>query len=74
MVSAMAALVAILIGLTFFNSVRQPQAQPDLSESQSIFSPESVMFERNDPAEERVDYDLVLATVYDSEEADGKQR
>jgi hypothetical protein len=73
LVSVMAALVVILIGLTIFgtNSDLQFQ-QSDLAASQNIYSPEYVVFGGGDNIDESIQYDQVLTTVYDSEEVDGQ--
>jgi hypothetical protein len=70
LVSGMAAMVMILIGLTIFTygSGSQPQ-QPELT-SQNIYSPEYVVFEQDDPADDGLAYDQVLSTIYDSGDAD----
>jgi anti-sigma factor RsiW len=75
LVSAMAALVVILIGLSIFTYAPATNALPEMSASQSgygIYSPESVVFERDDLADDQAAYDLVLGTMYESEYADGK--
>jgi hypothetical protein len=70
--STMAAMVLILIGLTVFNSSDDSQAQlPEMVASQSIYSPEYVVFDRDDLAGDGIVYDQVLGTIYDSEDDDG---
>ncbi|MGA9768008.1 MAG: hypothetical protein WBV94_03140 [Blastocatellia bacterium] len=67
LVSAMAAMVVILVGLTVFTY--RPDSQPDLT-SQNIFSPEYVVFEPDDAADDGLAYDQVLSTMYDSGDSD----
>ena len=67
LVSAMAAMVVILVGLTVFTY--QPDSQPDLT-SQNIFSPEYVVFEQDDAADDGLAYDQVFSTMYDSGDSD----
>ena len=73
LVSAMAAVVVILIGLTIFGTGTDTQSQPtEMAASQSIFSPEYVVFEQGEGADDSLAYDQVLTTVYDSEDVDGQ--
>ena len=75
LVSAMAAVVVILIALTIFGTGTgaDPQLQPtEMAVSQSIFSPEYVVFEQGEGADDSLAYDQVLTTVYDSEDVDGQ--
>jgi len=73
LVSAMAAVTVIMIGLTIFGANTDPQLQQtEMAISQSIFSPEYVVLEQGDSADETLAYDQVLTTVYDSEELDGQ--
>jgi hypothetical protein len=73
LVSAMAAVLVILIGLTIFGAGADPQLpQAEMAASQSIFSPEYVVFEQGEGADDSLAYDQVLTTVYDSEEVDGQ--
>ena len=71
LVSMMAALLVILLGLTFFNYPAEPQPSPDQIAIQTLNSPEWVLFEADDPGVESAEYDLVLTTLYGSEDADG---
>jgi predicted anti-sigma-YlaC factor YlaD len=73
LVSAMAMLVVILVGLTLFSYDGGPQVQV-AEAAQNIYSPEYVVLEPDDPAGEGLPYDIVLATMYDSEETDGYRR
>ena len=73
LVSVMAALVVILIGLTVFDTSSIPQVQAsDLAAMQNIYSPEYVVFGDADNVDESIQYDQVLTTVYGSEEVDGQ--
>ena len=67
LVSAMAAMVVILVGLTVFTY--NPDSQPELT-SQNIYSPEYVVFEQDDPADDGLAYDQVLSTMYDAGDGD----
>lgn len=73
LVSAMAMVVAVLIGMTFYNSAPDSQLQsPELLASQSMYSLEYMEFEQTDLAEDGVAYDQVIGTIYDSEDGDGQ--
>ena len=70
--SMMAVLVVVLIGLTVFGGGPDSQTQlPEMVASQSIYSPEYVVFDRDDLAGDGLVYDQVLGTIYDSEDDDG---
>ena len=70
--SMMAVLVVVLIGLTVFDGGLDSQAQlPEMVASQSIYSPEYVVFDRDDLSGDGLVYDQVLGTIYDSEDDDG---
>jgi|SRR5215216_2634757 len=72
LVSMMAAMVVILIGLTVFNYNPNSEMQvPEIASSQSIYSPEYVVLERSDVDGDAIAYDQVLGTIYDSEDDDG---
>ena len=70
LVSTLAMLVAILIGVTFYN--HGPDQQPEINVSENIYSLEYVEFGQPDFADYGVAYDQVLGTIYDSEDADGQ--
>jgi hypothetical protein len=70
LISTMAAIVVILIGLTIFSR----GSQVDLSGTQDLYSTESVIFQQSDAYDEAPAYDQVLATMYDVEEPDEQQR
>ena len=73
LVSAMAAVVVILLALTIFGGNAEPQLQSgEMASSQSIYSPEYVVFEQAEGADDSLAYDQVLTTVYDSEDVDGQ--
>lgn len=72
LVSMMAALVVILIGLTIFSYSPDSQTQSrEIASSQSIYSPEYVVLEGGDIAGDAMPYDQVIGTIYDSEDEDG---
>ena len=66
LVSAMAAMVVILVGLTVFTY--SADSQPELT-TQNIYSAEYV-FEQDDPADDPLAYDQVLSTMYDAGDSD----
>jgi predicted anti-sigma-YlaC factor YlaD len=73
LVSAMAMLVAILIGVTFYNPGADPQAlRSELVANQNIYSLDYVEFEQADLVDDVAPYDQVLGTIYGSEDADGQ--
>jgi predicted anti-sigma-YlaC factor YlaD len=69
LVSAMAAMVVILVGLTVFAYGPDSQPQPELT-SQNIYSPEYLVFEQDEQADDGLAYDQVLTTIYDSGDPD----
>jgi hypothetical protein len=71
MVSAMAMIVVILAGIEFFSSDIKTDL-PELTAGQSIFSEDYVVFRDDDVAGETLQYDEVLATMYESEDGDGR--
>jgi anti-sigma factor RsiW len=72
LVSMMAGLVVVLIGLTLFSYTPDPQPQwPEVVASSNIFSPEYVVLEGGDLDGDPLPYDQVLGTIYDSEDEDG---
>jgi hypothetical protein len=72
LVSMMAALVVILVGLTIFSYSPDRQTQgTEIATSQNIYSPEYVVLERGDVEDDPIAYDQVLGTIYDSEDDDG---
>jgi hypothetical protein len=73
LVTAMAAVVVILIGLTIFGTdADQQMQQTEVAASQSIYSPEYVVFDQGENSDESLPYDQVLTTVYETEESDGQ--
>ena len=72
LVSMMACLVVVLIGLTIFNSSPDSDTQlTEIATSQNIYSPEYVVIDRGDLDSDPLPYDQVLGTIYDSEDDDG---
>lgn len=72
LVSVMAAAVAIMVALTLFNYTPGTQMQTtELTAGQNIYSPEYVVFEEGDLADETIAYDQALGAMYDSEDDDG---
>ena len=67
--STIAALLAVLVALTFFDSPMQSAA---VAVSQNIFSPEYVVFEQGDLDEDKLAYDELIATIYEPEDGDGQ--
>ena len=73
LVSVMAALVIILVGLTIVDTGSDPQLPPsDLAAIQNIYSPDSFVLDEGENTDESTQYDQVLTTVYGSEEVDGQ--
>jgi hypothetical protein len=73
LVSAMAVMVVVLIGLTFYTY--SPDSQADISElttGQSIYAPEYILFEEDETANDGLQYDQVLATFYEAGDGDGQ--
>lgn len=71
LVSMMAMLVVILIGMTVFSGSSGTQAD-ELIAGPSIFSPESLVFEPSSPGDDILAYDQVLSTMYDVGDSDGQ--
>ena len=72
LVSMMAALVVVLVGLTIFSYSPDLQMQgTEIATSQNIYSPEYVVLERGDLEDDPIAYDQVLGTIYDAEDEDG---
>ena len=70
LVSMMAVLVVVLIGLTVFSGSSGTQAN-DLLAVHSIYSPEYVVFEPG-ALDDSLAYDQVLSTMYDLGDLDGQ--
>lgn len=70
MVSAMVMLVVVLAGLSYFSDYDQPS---QVATNLNLYSAESLVLEEDDLYDESLAYDLVLANVYDAEDADGDQ-
>lgn len=71
LVSTMAALVIVLVGLTLYSPDSSVQFT-ELPAGENMYSPEYVLFEEDESASEGLQYDQVLATFYESEETDGQ--
>lgn len=72
MVSAMAVLVMVLAALTIFTPRPEGTAPTTLAfSSQSLYSPEYVVFESGDVTDE-VGNDQMIETIYDPEDGDGQ--
>jgi hypothetical protein len=73
LVSTMAVLVVILVGMTVFNFDTDSQVQnPELIAGQSIYSAEYVLFDQGEADDDGLQYDQVLATIYESGDGDGQ--
>jgi len=69
MLSAMLALIVILIGLTVFTYSTDAPSAGEAMTVQNIYSPDEVVLGQDNVTEET--YDQVLGTLYDSEDGDG---
>jgi predicted anti-sigma-YlaC factor YlaD len=69
MLSAMLALLVILVGLTVFNDSTDAPTAGEAMTVQNIYSPDEVVLGQENVTEET--YDQVLGTLYDSEDGDG---
>jgi hypothetical protein len=69
LVSTMAALLAILIGLTLFGPDSKKQ-WTTIAASADLFSPESVVLLQRSPDEDDLGNDEVISTIYDTGDAD----
>lgn len=72
LVSAIAVLLAILVGMTIFSKSPDSQMELTMSASQNLYSPEYVVLERGDPDDEELANDQVVSTIYDLEDGDGQ--
>ena len=71
--SSMAALLMVLIALTIFTTGTDSQMQSAATAaSQSIYSPEYVVLQQDDPEDDVLTNDDVVATMYELEDADGQ--
>lgn len=71
LVSMMAVLVVVLIGLTVFSNNSSTQAD-DLTAGNSLYSPEYVVLEPGYAGDDGLAYDQVLSTVYGLGDFDGQ--
>lgn len=69
MLSAMLALIVVLVGLTLFNGSSDVPTAGEAVTVQNIYSPDEVVLGQENVTEET--YDQVLGTLYDSEDGDG---
>jgi anti-sigma factor RsiW len=69
LVSTMAALLAILIGLTLFGSDSKKQ-WTTVAASEDLFSPESVVLLQRSPDEDELANDEVISTIYSTGDSD----
>jgi len=71
LVSTIAVLLLILVGMTVFSA--SPDSQIDLTAaSQNLYSPEYLVLERGDPGDDELATDQVISTIYDLEDGDGQ--
>ena len=68
--SAMAAMIVVLIGLTVFSYGPEQQTQSPEMISQNTLSPEYILSE-DEESDDDMPYDQVLATMYGLEDGDG---
>jgi anti-sigma-K factor RskA len=69
LVSSMAATVAALVILTVFAPGSQPTQGPlEVASSDSSYSAEEVLFDRDDVTAEQMSYGQVLSTLYESDD------
>jgi predicted anti-sigma-YlaC factor YlaD len=71
LVSMMAVLVVVLIGLTVFSNSAGTHAD-ELMAGNSLYSPEYVVLEPGSAGDDSLAYDQVLSTVYDLGDFDGQ--
>lgn len=71
MVSAMAMIVIALAAFSYFNG--NYDSQPEVATNLNLYSPESVVLEEDNLYDDNIAYDVVLANVYDTEDANGDQ-
>jgi len=71
LVSMMAVLVVVLIGLTLFSNSPVAQAE-ELTAGNSLYSPEYVVLEPGTAGDDSLAYDQVFSTVYDLGDFDGQ--
>jgi predicted anti-sigma-YlaC factor YlaD len=72
LVSTMAVLLAILAGMTIFSKSPDSTAGLTMAASQNLYSPEYVVLERGDLADDELANDQVVSTIYDLEGGDGQ--
>lgn len=72
LVSAIAVLMVILVGMTIFSASPDSQIELTMAASQNLYSPEYVVLDRGDPDDEELATDQVVSTIYDLEDGDGQ--
>jgi hypothetical protein len=72
LVSTIAVLLLILVGMTIFSSSRDSQKEVTMAASENLYSPEYVVLERGDPGDDELANDQVVSTIYDLEDGDGQ--
>lgn len=72
LVSGIAVLLAILVGMTIFSKSTDSQMELRMAASQNLYSPEYVVLEHGDPDDEELANDQVVSTIYDLEDGDGQ--
>lgn len=72
LVSAIAVLLLILVGMTIFSNNPESQTELTMAASQNLYSPEYVVLERSDSEDDELANDQVVSTIYDLEDGDGQ--
>jgi hypothetical protein len=72
LVSTMAVLLVILAGMTIFSKSPDSPIGVTMAASQNLYSPEYVVLERGDLADDDLANDQVVSTIYDLEDGDGQ--
>jgi anti-sigma factor RsiW len=73
LVSTMAAIVVVLLGLTIFSYSPDSQVEPpEQTAGVSIYAPEYILFDEDETANDALQYDQVLATFYEAGDVDGQ--
>lgn len=72
LVSAIAVLLLILVGMTIFSNNPESQTESTMAASQNLYSPEYVVLERSDSDDDELANDQVVSTIYDLEDGDGQ--
>lgn len=72
LVSTMAILLLILVGMTIFSKNPDSLVQPTMAMSQNLYSPEYVVLQQDEPDDDELGNDQVVSTIYDLEDGDGQ--